>query len=100
MVPAAVRGGSAGHERGTAVRAGWVYRVGNTGPYRQRQLKSPHQTLTAKRAPEVPAGLEWVVRVVRVGTGPVHTPAGPGRPAASLAQDPRRCRLWANKGEI
>ena len=107
VVPWLVRGGSAGHERGT----GWVWPGGYTGglyrvlpSYPPTARGQPH---TSEAGPGSPAGLEWVGmglgRVswgVRRRAGPVP-PFGPGRSHWALpVQDPCRCRLWANKGEI
>ena len=57
--------------------------------------------MTAERAPEAPAGLEWVV-ICWVGACPCTHPAGPvGHPwCPPWYRDPLACRLLANKGEI
>ena len=43
---------------------GWVYRVGNRESHTGYYPATARSLLTAKRAPEVPWGLEWVVRRV------------------------------------
>ena len=45
---------------GILVGTGWVYRVGNTGEYPAAKDGHPQGQYPAKRAPEAPAGLEWV----------------------------------------
>ena len=71
--------------------------------YRARKVPG-----TAERAPEGPQGLEWVVpgawaRVLQCSAAgrALYHPAGPVRhPGAFPVQDPCKCRLLANKGEI
>ena len=80
---------------GTWVGIRWVYRVGVPGEYYPATARGTQ--LTAKRARKpCRAG----VVVSWVGACPCTTPAGPGRPAASLYRDPLERRLLANKGEI
>ena len=59
--------------------------------------------MTAKRAPEAPAGLEWVVmeagRTLARPSLQTTTPCGRAR-SAVWSLSPGRTRLLANKGEI
>ena len=92
-----VRARRCGQDGYTGWVQGGVYRVGNTG--------SPSEVesggMYSEAGPGSPGtGLEWVVHAAAPTPAPVPTPAGPGRPAASLVQDPPHMPLLANKGEI
>ena len=90
---------------------GWVYgwgiRVGIPGGVPSSKVLTPSGGLTAKRAPEAPEGLEWVVRLQRpqdrppvCAAAPPHPP-GPVGPCRALpGWVLRLARLLANKGEI
>ena len=58
------------------VGTGWVYRVGNTGPYRPRPAARGEVDPPAKRAPDGPAGAGsgWVgqARTPSVRCSPAH----------------------------
>ena len=82
-------------------------REGYTGYYPASTFARGGKTQTAKRAPEAPKGLEWVVwgwtDVPAAWTAPGYHPCGarsvqPAGPPCT--QDPWKCRLLANKGEI
>ena len=83
---------------------GWVYGWGIPGSTTQPPCTREEVPDTAERAPEAPAGLEWVVSGTGRVTGGVRAPdhpAGPvGHPRCPPCQDPSGCRLLANKGEI
>ena len=86
---------------------GWVYRVGRQGGY-TGVLPSHRGEVpsTAKRAPEAPWGLEWVVlgtgRAPGTvgGDGPVP-PYGPGRstPGGPPCTGPCRLPTYGQRGE-
>ena len=82
------------------VRTGWVYRVGNTGPYRPRPAEESPPASPSEAGPGSPAGAGVGGEMRAGGDGPCTTPPGPGRALQALpVQDPRRTRLWANTGE-
>ena len=68
---------------------GWVYRVGNTGVPAPRTSHSEAEQTPAKRAPEGPAGLEWV----GVCTAPRDVRHPPLRGPVSTLQVPPWCLL-------
>ena len=59
--------------------------------------------MTAKRAPEAPEGLEWVVMCCSAPVRPCTHPPGPvgtlRAPPWYRTSLPENTRLWANKGE-
>ena len=85
----------AGYGTGVGI-AGWVYRVGNTGPRHREEPTS----ISQRSGPVGPAGAGVVGRCVRVG-GPWYHPSGPvGVPAGPLpVPGPLESRLLANKDE-
>ena len=111
VVPWLVRGGGAGHERGTGwVRAGWVYRVGNT------QAHPPStQPAAARSTPEAPsvagpgspagAGVGGVrgagiTGCSAAGSGSCTTLRARSGPLAPPCTGPLGMPPLANKGEI